>query len=274
MSDGGLLPHFSDARRRVVKWAHFLPIYEQLLAPYRGRAVTLIEVGVGDGGSLQMWRSYLGASARIIGIDLNPSAKCLESEGFEIIIGDQSDPDFWAERVVKAGPIDVLIDDGGHSSVQQIVTVACGLPHVRDGGVIVVEDTHTSYMPAEYPVYGRFGFMPFAQHVVDVLHARNPHVTRPAADAAALGRAIHHVAFHESMAIFHVDRRRCGRSEMIEAGEEEIPPPPASSTLRSTIREAYDAQPRWVRSMFQSVRGVLRSRRWIADAKRVARYFR
>ena len=92
MTDGDLPTHFRAARRKVVNWAHFLPVYETLLSPYRGRAITLVEVGVGDGGSLEVWRSYLGPAARIIGIDLNPAAKCLESEGFEIIIGDPSGP--------------------------------------------------------------------------------------------------------------------------------------------------------------------------------------
>lgn len=274
MSDGDLLTHFRAARRKIVKWAHFLPLYERLLSPYRGRAITLVEVGVGDGGSLEVWRSYLGPPARIIGIDLNPAAKCLESEGFEILIGDQSDPEFWAERVSQVGPIDVLIDDGGHTNVQQIVTVACGLPHVRDGGVIVVEDRHTSYMPREYPASRRFGFMQFAQHVVDVLHVGNQFVSKPAADAAGLSRAIHRVTFHESMAVFYVDRRLCGPSEMIEAGTQEIPFVPASGTLRSRLRDALDSQPRWVRSVFQSARGVLRGPKRIADANLVKRYFR
>lgn len=274
MIDGDLLTHFRAARRRVVKWAHFLPVYERLLASHRGHAITLVEVGVGDGGSLEVWRSYLGPSARIIGIDLNPETKRLESEGFEIIIGDQSDPEFWAECVSTVGAIDVLIDDGGHTGVQQVVTVACGLPHVRDGGVIIVEDTHTSYLPKDYPAPTRFGFMKFAQHVVDVLHLRNPFVSTAIGDTAGLGRAIHRVAFYESMVVFHVDRRLCGPSKMIDAGVEELPPAPQSGTLRSRVRAALESQPLWLQSAVQSVRGVLRGPKRIADANRVKRYFR
>lgn len=279
MTDGDLLRHFSAARHRVVKWTHYFSIYQALLSPYRGRSLTLVEVGVGDGGSLEGWRGYFGPSARIIGIDLDPAAKRLESDGFEIIIGDQSDPEFWARHLPTVGPIDVLIDDGGHTSVQQIVTVACALPHVRDGGVIVVEDTHTSYMPKQYPAAGRFGFMQFAQHVVDVLHARNHFVTEFAADAAGLGRAIHSVQFFESMVVFHVDRRRCGPSELFEAGVDELSlSGPPVSALRSRAIDALESQPGWIQSLFQPARGVvgiaLRASKRIADASRVRRYFR
>lgn len=279
MTEGDLLLHCRATRRRIGKWAHYIPIYDRLLSAYRGRALTLVEIGVGDGGSLEAWRRYLGSSARIIGIDLNPAAKRLESDGFEIIVGDQSDPEFWARHLPGVGPIDVLIDDGGHSNVEQIVTVACALPHVRDGGLIVVEDTHTAYLPKHYPAARRFGFMQFAQHVVDVLHGRNPFVTEPVADTAGLGRAIHSVQFFESMVVFYVDRGLCGPSEGFEAGSEDIAPfDPAAGTLRSRAIDALESLPTWLRSLLQPGRRVagaaLRASRRIAGANRVKRYFR
>ena len=44
------------------------------LNKYVNKKIVFVEVGVADGGSLHMWRSYLGKKARIIGIDLNPIA--------------------------------------------------------------------------------------------------------------------------------------------------------------------------------------------------------
>ncbi|MEX2271590.1 MAG: class I SAM-dependent methyltransferase [Vicinamibacterales bacterium] len=269
--------HFRAARRRVVKWTHYLPIYERLLSPYRGRALTLVEVGVGDGGSLEAWRGFLGPSARIIGIDLDPAARQLEADGFEIIIGDQADPNFWARHLPEIGPIDVLVDDGGHTSVQQIVTVASVVPHVRDGGVVVVEDTHTSYMPNQYPAARGFGFMEFSQHVVDVLHSRSPMVTHPVADAAGLGRAIHSVQFFESMVVFHVDRRLCGPSTLVEPGLDGLPSQDRVKTFKSTVIDAFDSQPQWMQSLLQPARRAigraLRSLSATSDKKRVRRYF-
>jgi len=274
-----LLHHFRAARRHVEKWAHYLPVYERLLSKYRGTAVTLVEVGVGGGGSLEAWRGYLGPAARIIGIDLDPAAQRLEADGFEIIVGNQSHPEFWAQHGGRIGPVDVLIDDGGHSSVDQIVTVACGLPHMRDGGVIVIEDTHTSYMQLHYPSAARYGFMQFAAHVVDVLHARNPMVTEPIADSAGLGQAIHSVEFVESLVIFHIDRRRCGPAALFEAG---VPAPaPAhepNKTWRAAVTEVFESMPVWARTLFRPIRRGLGSAERAAArqvrARRVQRYFR
>ena len=274
-----LAAHFRAAARPAGKWSHYFDVYERLLGPYRGRSLTLVEVGVDDGGSLMGWRSYFGSRARIIGIDIDPAARRFESGGFEILIGDQADPAFWAQQLARVGPIDILIDDGGHSSAQQIITVACALPHVRDGGLIVVEDTHTAYMPKQYPAARRFGFMQFAQHVIDVMHRRNPLVTERAPDTAGLAAAIHRVEFVESMVIFHVDRRRCVPSTAFEAGSYEcvVPELPAR-TLRSQAISAFDSQPAWVRALLRPARrllgGALRAATRGAEARRVKQYFR
>jgi hypothetical protein len=98
-----------------------------------------------------MWRDYFGPEARIIGIDLSEDAKKWEADGFEIFVGNQSDSGFWADFFSKVGMVDVLLDDGGHTYLQQITTCLEAADFINDGGMIVVEDTHTSQM-------GGFGF--------------------------------------------------------------------------------------------------------------------
>ena len=85
-----------------------------------------------------MWREFFGKDARIIGVDNNPNAKKLEEHGFEIHIGDQGSSDFWQRVFKSVGSIDVLIDDGGHTNEQQIVTVSSSLEHINPGGKIIV----------------------------------------------------------------------------------------------------------------------------------------
>ncbi|MCX7182850.1 MAG: hypothetical protein NTY92_02715 [Nitrosospira sp.] len=82
-----------------------------------------------------MWRDYFGASARIIGIDLNPISKKWEKDGFEIYIGNQSDPLFWREIFEKIFDVDIVLDDGGHTYEQQIITAHECIPNIRNGGV-------------------------------------------------------------------------------------------------------------------------------------------
>jgi len=87
------------------------------------KRITFVEIGILDGGSLFMFRDFLGKRARIIGIDLNSNAKKWEDYGFELFIGDQSNPNFWRSIFDQIGNIDVLLDDGGHKNYQQILTV-------------------------------------------------------------------------------------------------------------------------------------------------------
>ena len=52
-----------------------LHVYHEVLQKFRNRKITFVEIGVKSGGSLLMWRDWLGKDARIIGIDLDPNAK-------------------------------------------------------------------------------------------------------------------------------------------------------------------------------------------------------
>jgi hypothetical protein len=192
-----------------IKHASYFAVYDELLAPYRGRPITFVEVGVLNGGSLHMWRRYLGAEARIIGVDLNPAATRWEADGFEIVIGDQGEPAFWERFFEAVGPIDILLDDGGHTNRQQVVTTVSALPHLRDGGLLIVEDVHASYLP-DFGNPARHSFMRFALRVAELLHSRFPGVPAP---RSAVGRLLRDtvlaVQFHESIVCFRVDRARC-----------------------------------------------------------------
>ena len=147
---------FLDSPHPSSKHSTYFPAYDDIFTKYIGKEITFVEVGVFGGGSLFMWRNFFGKKARIIGIELNPEAKKWEKDGFEIFIGDQSDPDFWRDFYKQVGEIDILLDDGGHTYVQQIVTAEYALDNIKDGGVLVVEDTHTSYMD-------KFGVIPEAK---------------------------------------------------------------------------------------------------------------
>ena len=127
---------------------------KKLFSQYRGKEITFVEIGVLSGGSLQMWKKFFGEKARIIGIDLNPDAKKFEELGFEIFIGSQSDEVFWKNFFSKVGGVDIILDDGGHTNFQQIMTTCICAPLIRDNGILVVEDVFHSYGVS----YGSKGF--------------------------------------------------------------------------------------------------------------------
>ena len=45
----------------------------------------------------------------------------------------------------KVGKIDILLDDGGHTDLQQTQTLISSVNKVKENGLIVIEDVHTSY---------------------------------------------------------------------------------------------------------------------------------
>jgi hypothetical protein len=130
--------------RGIHKWAHYFDAYHRHLQKFVGTDVHLVEVGVYSGGSLELWRDYLGPRARITGIDIMQECTAYSGERIAILIGDQADRDFWRRTRESIPPIDVLIDDGGHSAEQQRVTLEETLPFLRPGGVFICEDIHKS----------------------------------------------------------------------------------------------------------------------------------
>jgi len=87
-----------------------------------------------------MWQDYFGEKCHIYGVDIADACKAFENEKVTVHIGDQEDRRFWNRVKNEIPKIDVLIDDGGHSSGQQIATFEEMLPHMRPGGIYVCED--------------------------------------------------------------------------------------------------------------------------------------
>jgi hypothetical protein len=57
---------FANKGRPIDKWHHYLDVYERHLSQYKGKPVFFLEIGVFEGGSLDMWRRYLGDQATIV----------------------------------------------------------------------------------------------------------------------------------------------------------------------------------------------------------------
>lgn len=156
---------------RSIKHSTYFNSYDYFLKNYIGQQITFVEIGILDGGSLFMWREFFGQNARIIGIDLNPDAKKWEKYGFEIFIGDQNKQDFWDHFKASVGKVDILLDDGGHTYEQQINTVENMIGHINDNGVLLVEDTHTSYMDGFGPK--NYSFLKYVFRKIDDINYRS-----------------------------------------------------------------------------------------------------
>ena len=168
-----LLKYFENNDKRLIhKWMHYFNIYDRHFSKYRGKQVTVLEFGVFQGGSLQMWKNYFGKKARIIGVDINPECKQFEEDRIEIYIGDQEDRTFLKKLIKKIGPVDVVIEDGGHTMGQQIATFEEVYPHMKSDGVFLIEDLHTSYWHEYGGAYRKQGtFIEYAKDLIDQLNA-------------------------------------------------------------------------------------------------------
>ena len=122
-------------RRRIDKWHHYFEIYERHLARLRHSSPTMLEIGVQGGGSLEMWRQYFGGSAHIYGLDIDPAARRHEDIATKIFVGDQADRAFLQKIMVHTGPLDLVIDDGGHTANQQITSFEAIYPNLSENGI-------------------------------------------------------------------------------------------------------------------------------------------
>ncbi len=135
----------NHVQKPVHKWAHYLGIYEKHLSRFKGESVVMIEIGVEAGGSLAMWKDYLGSGSQIIGIDINPMCKELESDNIEIFIGSQKDPELVNLIFSKYPKVDILIDDGSHK-IQDIKASFDLIYHrMHAEGIYIIEDVQAVY---------------------------------------------------------------------------------------------------------------------------------
>jgi cephalosporin hydroxylase len=133
-----------DISRPSIKWHHYFEVYEKHLSKYRNQKVRVLEIGVQDGGSLQMWKNYLGSDSFIVGIDIDPYCK-YEEEQIVVEIGSQSDKVFLEQIVNQYGAFDIIIDDGSHIQDDIMTSFSFLYPSLNPDGCYIIEDLHTSY---------------------------------------------------------------------------------------------------------------------------------
>lgn len=164
--------------RLIHKWHHYFDIYDRHFREIRdakaakGERVNLLEIGISHGGSLQMWNDYFKGNVNIYAVDINPECKKFETENVKIFIGSQQDVAFLQQLKSSLPKVDILIDDGGHTMKQQIVSFEQLYDHVADNGIYLCEDLHTSYWKSHGGGYKKKrSFIEYSKNFIDKLHA-------------------------------------------------------------------------------------------------------
>ncbi|MEW2354017.1 class I SAM-dependent methyltransferase [Spirillospora sp. NPDC029432] len=196
------------------KWCShwYTPRYRRHFAEYREQRVRLLEIGVGGfhdphsgGESLRMWKHYFRRGL-VYGLDLYDKSG-VEQPRIRTVRGDQSDGAFLDSLAAGIGPLDIVVDDGSHLSEHVIASFRALFPHVRPGGLYVVEDLQTSYWTGwngDNTDPGAPGTaIRYLKDLVDGLHHQDrpdgPDGKAPAAETAGLERQIAAVHFYHNI---------------------------------------------------------------------------
>ncbi len=113
----------------------YCPHYEKLIGEFRNLPCTLIEIGIGSGASLKMWREWMPNST-IYGIDINE----YKGEGFRTFVSNQNDTQNLNHILQQTGHFHLLIDDAGHDRKDQKACMDFMFDRVEVGGWYIIED--------------------------------------------------------------------------------------------------------------------------------------
>lgn len=153
------------------KWNHYFEIYDRYFNRFRNKKIVLLEVGVSQGGSIDLWQKYFGPNLIYYGIDINPKCKQFERENVTIFIGSQSDINFLNQVKKEIQDLDILIDDGGHTMQQQITTFEVLFEKIKFGGIYLCEDNHTSYwIDFDGGLRRKGTYIEYIKNLIDVQH--------------------------------------------------------------------------------------------------------
>ncbi|HOQ42069.1 MAG TPA: class I SAM-dependent methyltransferase [Smithellaceae bacterium] len=224
------------------KWSLYLTEYDRLLDPYREEPVNLLEIGIQNGGSLEIWSKYFKNYQTLIGCDINPDCAnlCYEDPRISVVVGDAGAPE-TRDRIAGRVPLfDIIIDDGSHRSGDIIRVFSLYFPLLAAGGTFIVEDIHCSYWEGfQGGLFYPYSAITFFKRLADIINYEHWNISRARndilqgiftkydcyVDEETLS-GVHSVEFINSMCVIRkakVDDNRLG-SRMIVGDAEPVTP--------------------------------------------------
>ena len=199
-----------DDHRASNKWPHYFPIYERHLSKFRNSYVTLFEIGVAGGGSLQLWKRWLGPNALIVGVDVSEACRQVEEEQIHVRINRDKTPQFLKDLVKEFGPPDIVLDDGSHLQSEVNWAFDALFDSVPKNGVYMVEDLHTAYWEAFEGGHEKPGtFIERAKTFIDDINwAYAPGSVGQDSERVNRGKRISGLSFYASVTVIDVGQER------------------------------------------------------------------
>jgi len=125
----------------------YLEFYDPILQPWIEKEITLLEIGVHEGGSLMLWQDYF-PKGKIVGLDISLPKGFSPGERVSLFEGNQADTKFLSEVANNVAPkgFDIIIDDASHIGELTRTTFWYLFDnHLKPGGLYVIEDWFTGY---------------------------------------------------------------------------------------------------------------------------------
>ena len=153
------------------KWSSYLAYYDFLFRPLRDAPIKIFEIGMQNGGSLETWSQYFKNAELIVGCDINEKCAALtyKDTHIKVVIGD-ANSQATCDKINSYGQFDIIIDDGSHASDDILLSFLNYFPHVKPGGIYVVEDTHAVYLSPGTGIKNKHNVLCFFKELTDLVN--------------------------------------------------------------------------------------------------------
>ena len=155
------------------KWSIYVSEYDRLFSSYRDRPIRMLEIGIQNGGSLEIWSKYFLNAETLLGCDINPDCAKLtyEDPRINVVVGDANTDATETEILTRSPSFDLIIDDGSHTSGDIVKSFARYFRHLSHGGIFLAEDLHCSYWSTfEGGLYYPYSSISFFKRLADVVN--------------------------------------------------------------------------------------------------------
>lgn len=155
------------------RWASYLSAYDRLFASYQAQPVSLLEIGIQNGGSLELWGKYFPQAKILVGCDINPDCSCLTytDPRINVVVGNANTDTTEQAVLAQSAQYDLIIDDGSHMSADIVQSFVRYFRHLTQGGMFVAEDLHCSYWQSfEGGLYYPYSSIAFFKRLADIIN--------------------------------------------------------------------------------------------------------
>lgn len=184
------------------KWSIYLRKYDELFSPIRARNVRMLEIGVQNGGSLEIWSRYFSNATIVVGCDINPKCSALSfSDGrIVLVVGDANLDETEQTIAAYCQELDIIIDDGSHESADIIASFARYFHRLSDGGIFIAEDLHCSYWERfGGGLYDPYSSISFFKRLLDIINSEHWGLSLSRRDALAAFEKKYKLRFEEEL---------------------------------------------------------------------------